>query len=154
MINYNQKSWHYRLLDNIGPFGLTTNFCSYWRHVALNLCVLLCLSTLGLCCVLILLFNFTYPVWQFFVDPYTFGIKESDISFFNFVIYFIILICYVVHLFNKYDLIEQFLEWLTDHSHIQKQMKQPGVIKTYIVTIKEKMCPLIIFTDEDHERTK
>lgn len=124
----NKSSWHYKfwkltLIDSVPP--TTTNLCRYVQRIFW--CGLLILLTASL-----ILFLSSYVVYAIFY----LGFWQHTLISFEVLGVFVAIVAAVL----------LFFKWRSSTSH-----QEPGLVGQWVRAKKERVCPLITFTDEQSQ---
>lgn len=137
MIKFSNESWHYLLLKYLSPFepDKITNICQLISRLFITICIVWVGALLGVSLILgfgaVVLTILFVDILRLFGHPYN---KEwlGMITAIN----LLGLICIVVSSL-------QFLGRLWRNRKRSYKVKQPGVIRTYWKSLKDKTCILV-----------
>lgn len=147
-----KSSWHYRLLDGYSPIHIASNVCTYfWQVVIWTASVIILVPSTIVAVVL-------PPVLLYLGDP-----ALEQLAELSNIVELWIMICSVIGivawflaagaltLFILGTIVRLIVGLFPDRDPFDERRvptKEPGLFRQWMKAKKEKMCPLIEFTDD------
>jgi hypothetical protein len=146
-MNINKNTWHYKLLRDaplLNPWTPSSSLCVYfWQVVARILCLTVA-SIVSVSLVTALFMIILSPVITLVV--YFIGqVTNEGLNLWAFTGVVVIILLLLELLVHGLDTLVKYLR----HRAYTAKPKAPNILTSYIKAKKEKVCPIITFTQED-----
>ena len=136
MIEFNKKSWHYRLVYELFDWTPIENFCIHWRRVVIASIISTALALWGLVTVMAPVLWLIYGIEYIWEHPQGWFLAIGLATW--------IIIGIALALVAFIFVFEAIRDWR--HETREKTPKKPpGLVATWVAARKAKICPPIRF---------